>query len=169
VNVDRVLQALNDQGVRYLLIGGMNFLLRHRPVLTFDVDVWVAPEAGNLLCTERALADLDAEWGATDESWQPVRNRTPGWLGGQSVYCVTSPHGAIDIFLAVSGLDDWPACWTRAPDERTASGVAYRGLSDRDMLTCQEALEEDERKPERIRALREALGDGHGTGSTQGA
>ena len=41
MNVDRILETLNRQDVRYILIGRMNFLLRHTPVLTFDVDVWV--------------------------------------------------------------------------------------------------------------------------------
>ena len=41
VNVDAILTSLNDRRVEYLLIGGMNLLLRHRPVLTLDVDVWI--------------------------------------------------------------------------------------------------------------------------------
>jgi len=41
MNVDAILDSLNAQGVDYILIGGMNFLLRHVPELTFDVDIWV--------------------------------------------------------------------------------------------------------------------------------
>ena len=39
MNVDHILETLNGHQVVYLLIGGMNFLLRHTPVLTYDVDV----------------------------------------------------------------------------------------------------------------------------------
>jgi hypothetical protein len=34
MNVDHVLRTFADCGVEYLLIGGMNFLLRREPVLT---------------------------------------------------------------------------------------------------------------------------------------
>ena len=34
MNIDHILQMFNASEVEYLLIGGMNFLLRHEPVLT---------------------------------------------------------------------------------------------------------------------------------------
>lgn len=47
MNVDGILRGLNDHGVEYILIGGMNFLLRHRPVLTYDVDILLCrPDRG---------------------------------------------------------------------------------------------------------------------------
>jgi len=39
VNVDEILRILHAENVYCLLIGGMNFLLRHLPELTFDVDL----------------------------------------------------------------------------------------------------------------------------------
>ena len=48
MNVDEILRTLHDERVDYLLIGGMNFLLRHLPELTFDVDIWVRDDSGNL-------------------------------------------------------------------------------------------------------------------------
>ena len=39
MNVDEILGSLNTEQVDYILIGGMNFLLRHIPELTFDVDI----------------------------------------------------------------------------------------------------------------------------------
>lgn len=41
MNVDQILDTLNRHQVRYLLIGGMIFLLRHSGALTYDVDVWI--------------------------------------------------------------------------------------------------------------------------------
>ena len=41
MNVDEILRVFNECGVEYLLIGGMNFLLRHQPVLTYDIDLWI--------------------------------------------------------------------------------------------------------------------------------
>lgn len=157
MNVDRILDTLNRHQVAYLLIGGMNFLLRHKPVLTYDVDVWVEDNEENLDRCEAALAELEAEWGATEADWKPVAKHPAGWLRKQPVFCLSSPYGAIDIFRCVKGLEEWRFCAARAVWGRTAGGVLYRGLSDADMLRSQLALDEQERNPERIAILRAAL------------
>jgi hypothetical protein len=158
MNVDRILGAMNARGVRYLLIGGMNFMLRHKPLLTFEVDLWIEDLGFNLKSCEAALADLDAEWGATDDTWASVAGLPAGWLERQAVYCLNSPHGAIDIMRAVEGMSDWQSAWDAGIDERTNSGTPYRGLSDADMLRCQQALEAGQQKAERVRILKEVLG-----------
>ena len=48
MNVDHVFQTLNHHEVAYLVIGGMNFLLRHVPLLTYDIDVWIEDSAENI-------------------------------------------------------------------------------------------------------------------------
>ncbi|MBC8871532.1 MAG: hypothetical protein H8E44_19075 [Planctomycetes bacterium] len=159
MNVDHILTSLNQHGVSYLLIGGVNFLLRHAPVLTFDIDIWIKDTEDNRRCAERALADLDAAWGVADADWGPVIEKQPGWLDRQGVFCLNSPHGAIDVFRTVAGLSDWRQSRDQAIEERTAGGVAYRGISDEDMLRCQYALDETQRKSERIRALEAAIGE----------
>jgi hypothetical protein len=160
MNVDRILQALNDGRVDHLLVGGVNFLLRHRPELTFDVDVWIRDSPDNLRRCEAVLASMGAEWGRDEASWGPVARLTAGWLDAQPVFCLTTPHGALDVFRAVKGLPDWSACSARAVSGRTAAGVGYRGLCDTDMLACQLALPPAERKEARIAALRAALAGG---------
>jgi hypothetical protein len=157
VNVDEILMTMNRLGCRFLLIGGMNFMLRHEPILTYDVDLWIEDREDNRCCCELALLELGAEWGATEDVWGPVSGLESGWLDRQHVFSLITPHGAIDIFRSVFGLDDWQACWQRATSETTASGVEYRGLSDEDMLQCQLALSEGEQKQDRIRALRDAI------------
>jgi hypothetical protein len=157
MDVDRILATMNDCQVEYLLIGGMNFLLRHEPVLTFDVDLWINDQEANRRCCERALTALDAEWGESDEDWGGVAARDSGWLDRQQVYCLNSPSGAIDIFRSVTGLPDWATSWARASMDATASGTAYWGLCDEDMLQCQLALEAPYRKLERIATLERVL------------
>jgi len=163
MDVDHILDTMNRHSVECLLIGGMNFLLRHAPVLTYDVDLWIADTPANRRRCEAALAALQAEWGATEDDWGPVAARPAGWLDCQALYCLTSPAGAVDIFRAVKGLDDWAAAYARAVSGVTAGGIAYRGLSDADMLRSQEALPAAEQKPERLLRLRQALQEGrHG-------
>ena len=159
MNVDRILETMNTHGVSAILIGGMNFLLRHRPILTYDVDLWVEDTEANLRRCEQALGALDAEWGSTDADWGPVGQRDPGWLSRQVLFCLSSPHGAIDIFRQVKGLPSWKASFESTVCGTTAAGTPYRGLSDADMVRSQLALEEGERKEDRIAVLRKALGE----------
>jgi len=161
MNVDRIFSVLNRHQVRYLLIGGMNFLLRHKPVTTFDVDFWIEDTNENRRACEIALSELNAEWGATEEEWDIVSAKPPGWLDRQAVYCLSSPHGAIDIFRHVRGLAGWSESFETSVTGQTADGTAYRGLSDTDMLKCQTCLEPESQKLDRIRDLQKALGS-HG-------
>lgn len=157
MNVDRILETFNRHHVDYLLIGGMNFMLRHEPVLTFDVDLWIDDTSANRDRCEQALAALDAEWGPSDATWEQVARKHVGWLGSQGVFSLLSPHGAIDIFRSVRGLSDWSASRQTARLEATGSGVVYYGLSDEDMLRCQLALDPPSQKTSRIQSLRAKL------------
>lgn len=157
MNVDRILLTVHEHSVDCLLIGGMNFLLRHAPILTFDVDLWIEDTPGNLGRCEAALAALDAEWGAAEVDWGPVAAKPAGWLSRQMVYCLTSRHGAVDVFRAVRGLSTWRQSRARAIEGRTQAGAPYVALCDEDMLACQLALPEPLRKLDRIRILNEVL------------
>ena len=157
MNVDLILETLNRHQVAYLLIGGMNFLLRHAPILTYDVDVWIEDTPENRRRCEQALGELQAEWGASDDDWGPVADKPAGWLGSQPLFCLTSPHGPIDVFRSVKGLGPWAASRAKARTSETGRGVAFVGLSDADMLKSQMALPEAERNQDRIRALKKAL------------
>jgi len=157
MNVDHILRTFGDGGVEYLLIGGMNFLLRHAPVLTYDIDFWIHDTAANRDRCDAALRTLDAAWGPTEQDWWPVAAQ-PGWLERQEVFCLTSASGAIDIFRTVKGLDSWAECRARACAGQTAGGAPYRGLCDEDMLACQLALPPADRRQSRVEALERALG-----------
>jgi hypothetical protein len=157
MNVDKILQTMNQFGVAYLLIGGMNFMLRHEPILTFDVDLWIEDSDANHTRCEQALAALDAEWGESDATWELVAKKPAGWLTRQAVFSLHSPAGAIDIFRHVHGLGDWQSSSQRAVAESTASGTTYRGLSDSDMLQCQLSLDASLQKTSRIQKLQSRL------------
>ena len=157
MDIDHIFTVFNRHEVRYLLIGGVNFLLRHKPVLTFDVDFWIEDNDANRGRCEMALAELDAEWGRTESEWGPVAARPAGWLAQQSVYCLTTPHGAIDIFRSVQGLPHWAEAFAVSVSGRTAAGTDYRGLSDQDMLACQLSIPLESRKNDRIQELQKAM------------
>jgi hypothetical protein len=162
-STDHILTTLNRHRVDYLLFGGLNFLLRHAPVLTYDIDIWIEDTPDNRSRCEAALAELQAEWGLSEDDWGPVATKRSDWLDYRGVFCLTSPHGAIDIFRTVAGLNSWTACRGRAEVVTTATGTKCLGLSDVDMLQCQLALPEGHRNEGRIQHLQEALRkDDHG-------
>ena len=157
MDIDGMISTFNENKVDFLIIGGVNFLLRHRPVLTFDVDFWIENSEANIRRCEKTLAELGANWGKDDSDWGPVAEKPAGWLARQPVYCLTSPSGAIDIFLCVSGLESWHESEKNAVTITTESGISFRGISDADMLQCQEALPASEQKIDRMNTLRDAL------------
>ena len=63
MNIDLILSEMNTARVDYLLIGGVNFLLRHNGPLTHDVDVWVNDSDENLVRVISALRSLMQKWG----------------------------------------------------------------------------------------------------------
>ncbi len=153
MNVDRILDEMNRHQAVCLLIGGMNFLLNHKPVLTYDVDLWILDTAENRAKVHQALRALESAWGATEDTWGPLPEEAD-WLEQQPVYCLTSPFGAIDIFREVLGLENrFQECWDAAGRKATASGIPYLSLSDRHMLLCQRALPVALQNQERIRIL----------------
>ena len=129
MNVDEILRTLNQEQVDYLLIGGMNFLLRHLPELTWDVDIWVKDDAENLARLNRALGLLGAAWGRTESEWKPVAADSR-WLGTQEVFCLTTAQGALDVFREVRGLEGrYLDCQGRGIRTQTAGGhPVYRAF-----------------------------------------
>jgi hypothetical protein len=160
MDVDSILQSLHNYEVDYLLIGGVNFLLRHKPTLTFDTDIWVRDEDVNLGRLNHALRELGAAWGATESSWGPVPDN-PSWLKRQMVFCLTTKAGAMDVFRTVRGLENrYDECRKEAVCDRTGTDVPYSGLSDRHMLEAALSLDAKDQKAERISILQDALAIG---------
>lgn len=157
MNVDAILAAFNGHGADYILIGGMNFFLAHQPVTTFDVDLWIADSEANRRATHGALVELRAEvsWSSKGDDWRRLTNDDPAdWLVRQSVHCLFSPHGPVDIFRHVPGLEvGYAVLRGECPIRKTPSGIPFRSLSDELMILCQLALPEPLRKLDRIRSL----------------
>lgn len=157
MNADVILETFHRHKVNAILIGGMNFLLRHQPVLTYDIDFWVKDTDENLSKVSTALQELRAEWGRDDKSWKPVPSGF-AWLRAQTVFCLTSASGAIDIFREVAGLEgQYDRCRDRSSECQTATGVCFASLSNEDMLLCQLALPEAERRLDRVAFLRNLI------------
>jgi hypothetical protein len=156
MQVDLIIRTMVQHEVDFLLIGGMSFMLRHEPVLTFDTDFWIHDTQQNRSACEKALGELDAEWGPTESEWGQVAGRV-GWLTLQGVYCLTGPYGTIDIFRSVTGLGSWQESRRDAVPIHTAGGATCWGLNDKDLLACQTGLPVHLRKANRVEYLTSCL------------
>jgi hypothetical protein len=82
----------------------------------------------------------------------------------QEIFCLTTAHGALDVFREVRGLEGrYLDCKGRGVRAHTAAGIQFTGLADEDMLACQVALPAEERKEHRIQVLREAIRQAKGS------
>ena len=98
-----MLVALEREGVRYIVIGGLAAVLRGSPVLTQDLDICPASDPENLQCLARALRVLAA------------RIRTDGVPDGLPFACdaeffanvelvnLVTAHGDLDVSFRPSG------------------------------------------------------------------
>jgi hypothetical protein len=166
LNIEAILTALNNGSVRYMLIGGANFMIRHAPLLTYDVDVWVDDNEENLARLGKMLHTLKAEWGPTEQTWQVVPADWK-WLMRQAVFCMTTPIGALDVFREVRGLEQqFEACYARSASVTLPSGITFRALSDEDMLQSQLALSPHEQNQVKIETLKRAIANGNRSQAT---
>ena len=94
-----------------------------------------------------------------DEDWGPVNAKSKGWLLGQSVFCLLTPFGPLDIFLSLPGISNYAAAMDRSNSLDLELGLQIRLISARDLLECQLALPEIYRKPDRIHYLRGVFKD----------
>ncbi len=157
MDIDRIFKSLFDEKVDYILIGGVNFLLNHEPILTYDVDIWFRNTDENKGRLNHVLLDLGAKWGESVETFALIPEN-PAWLDRQVMFCLTTDAGSLDIFREVRGLEGaYDECYARSLEKKTNTGMIYRSLSDRDMLACQTALDPRDQKLDRIRVLKQVL------------
>ncbi len=144
---------MNYNRVSYLLVGGLNYFLRHKPVTTQDIDLLIDETPQNRQLCEIALIDLDAEWGRRDEDWGKVSAKPKGWLSGQSVFCLLTRFGPVDIFLSIPGIPSFTEARLRSVSFEIDQSIQVRLISTEDLLACQFAIPEIYRKRERIAHL----------------
>ena len=150
----RIIAAMNLHDVSYLLVGGLNFFLLHKPVTTQDIDLLVDDTPSNRERCLKGLAELDAEWGRGDDDWGPVKDKTYDWISSQSVYCLLTPFGPLDIFRSIPGIPDYAQAFSRAVNLEIAPLISVKLLSAADLLACQMALPDTHRKHDRVAYLK---------------
>lgn len=92
------LVALNDNEVRYILVGGFSVILHGYSRTTGDIDIWVERTQANYQKIRLAFVQFGMPvFDMTEENFLRHKN----W----DVFTFGNPPSAIDLMVAVKGLD----------------------------------------------------------------
>jgi len=120
---EEFIAALNDHGVRYLVIGAHAVAFHARPRATKDLDILLDPTPAN---ARRALAALRAFFGGAGLGYTVADLTDPRWIIQLGVAPVR-----IDLLSAVPGCPSFQAAWKNRAEARFGSVKAhYLGLDD---------------------------------------
>jgi hypothetical protein len=159
---DRMLAALSEVGVRFILVGGMAAILHGDVGVTVDLDVVPEREPENLDRLARALRALEA------------RIRTSGVPGGLSFDCspeflrslapdsilnLTTAAGDLDLTFQPSGTRGYADLRRDAVEIEIADGVRILVASLADVIRSKEAAgrEKDRLVLPRLRRLQDRI------------
>jgi predicted nucleotidyltransferase len=143
---EEFIAALNDHGVRYLLIGAHAVAFHARPRATKDLDILLDPAAAN---ARKALAAMRAFFGGADLGYRVEDLTNPRWIIQLGVAPVR-----IDLHSQVTGIESFDVAWKNRFDAHFGSVPArYLGLED--LVRAKEAIGRPQDRAD-VRVLRRA-------------
>ena len=120
---ERLLVALAEGNVEFILVGGMCAILHGAPLVTLDVDIVPNRAADNLQRLEAVLRSLGAYY----------REHPPGKIvpeaarmGGPGHHLMTTLVGPIDVLGTVSGGRDYAALLPLSTEVTIGDGTQIR-------------------------------------------
>ena len=119
-----LLSLLNDEKVKYLVVGGYAVSLHAQPRATKDLDILIKPSKANAVALFRALAKFGAPLGGMKPSDFADRG---------SFFRMGTPPVMVDILPQISGVDfdrAWRGRALQTIDEATDLQVAYISAED---------------------------------------
>ena len=157
----RVLQRLNDGGVRYIVIGALAGILHGSPTVTADVDVCYARDPENVEALANVLKGLNARLRGA-EPGLPFRLDAKTLLAGDSFTFVTDA-GDFDVLgtpAGTRGFDDLVRAAT--PMDLDGLQVLVADIDDLIRMKLAAGRPKDRVEVEILGALREEI-DKHGS------
>jgi predicted nucleotidyltransferase len=127
---EEFIAALNDHGVRYLVIGAHAVAFHARPRATKDLDILLDPTPAN---ARRALTALRAFFGGTDLGYTVADLTDPRWIIQLGVAPVR-----IDLLSAIPGCPSFRAAWKNRAEGHFGSVRAHYLALD-DLIRAKEA------------------------------
>ena len=145
---EEFIAALNDHGVRYVVIGAHAVAFHARPRATKDLDILLDPTAANARRVLDALRDF---FGGADPGYTVADLTDPQWIIQLGVAPVR-----IDLASQIPGCPNFEAVWRNRAEAHFGSVKAYYlGLDD--LIRAKEAAGRTQDLAD-VRVLRRAKG-----------
>jgi predicted nucleotidyltransferase len=128
-DLKELLRALNDHGVKYLIVGGYAFGVHAEPRATKDLDIFIRSDEDNSKAVFRALA----QYGAPLDGLSPT-----DFLDG-STFQIGQPPARIDILQRIDGVafdEAWKNRMEGLIDGEVRTAVISRDDLIRNKLAC---------------------------------
>jgi predicted nucleotidyltransferase len=93
-DLKELLRALQNHGVKYLIVGGYAFGVHAEPRATKDLDIFIRSDEEN----SKALFHALAQYGA------PLENLTPSDFTDGTTFQIGQPPARIDILQRIDGI-----------------------------------------------------------------
>ena len=103
-----MIAALNEHGVRYVVIGAIAAIAQGYPLNTGDLDVTPARDPDNLERLAAALRDLDARLRVPGDDSGVAFPIDANYLGEVDSWTLLTKHGDLDVLFAPSGTRGYP-------------------------------------------------------------
>jgi hypothetical protein len=148
---------MNEQGVRFVLIGGYAAILHGSRLLTEDIDICAPLDQENLGAILQALKDLRPKFRIRPD--RPPLPDDPARLAGFRNLNLDTDLGVVDILSEVTGIGDYEVVLRRS-EERTLGGQAIRILTLDALIEAKRAAgrRKDWRGVEELERIKRALG-----------
>jgi len=134
-----MLDLLDKQGVRYLIIGGLAFIYHAKPRYTKGMDLWIEPSEENVSRGNRALAEFGSP--CLLDASKP-----------ETILQLGLPPDRIDFFLHIDG-PTFEAAWQKRI--QSSYGRAKANWIDLDSLISIKTRIDTPRHQEDVRVLSE--------------
>lgn len=127
--MDEIMERFNQNGIRYLVIGGQAARLSGVPRFSMDWDIYIPPgDHDNIRLINKVLA------GELDIELEPL-----GAGGCNFVQTYQTRFGILQFHLAGPGLPRFDEAEKRTQIGTTENGTEVKMLSDEDLLASKEA------------------------------
>jgi hypothetical protein len=145
-DLKELLRAFNDQGVKYLIVGGYAYGVHAEPRATKDLDIFIRSDEENSKAVFRALA----EYGA------PLDGLSPSDFMDGATFQIGQPPARIDILQHIDGVtfdEAWSNRIEGVIDDQIRAVVISRGDLIRNKLAT--GREQDTLDVKKLRAIRQ--------------
>ncbi len=105
---EKILDGLRDEGVTFVVIGGIAGTLHGSPYPTSDVDVCAATDNANLERLARALNALEAKEWDPRKDLEVAVDWSPETLEVDKTWILRTPFGHLDVLFQPAGTQGYP-------------------------------------------------------------